>query len=988
MTDLTPKSKTSPAGGGWFKSLSDNAASLSARALAATSSAAKRVSEATRSFSARGSTTRAQPIDEASPDWRQRAGRAAGPNTYVHGDLCAATFRRALALSPRERELLYCGAVLLVGILEADGLPCTEKGASPSPYASLSLEDTLGYDVRAEHQLTRTIPGTRAPQWDEVFAVGQRVESLDDIARVRLTVKSYSGALGGSEKLGMAHLRLDELMETEAEGGAWTEKWVPLQMDVGNGSSRAVGGGGGGGSGGGGGGGGSGACGRLRILYLFHRPPSTPQPVSLGVMVVSAHALAGGEAGHGHYITVAALNRLKARVRGGEGEAPMRPLRGASVRDGGSAPAFAGDVFELHDAASGGVSGDVSGGAAGPWGWAGGRPRALLASCAVRPAEVALADSATEVQVSVWEEGVLSACVGEVCVPFASLWGHEDAVAHGATLRIARWYRLSPPRGLLEGVTGKGGASGGEAGAATGGRRTPGRVFLDVVLRFGAPLLPPGWVEAVCTESGDAYFYHEALRVAQWEPPAWPCEEGSAAGGGSARERGASAVTAAALLREGARTRGSSASWAADGGVMGSSASASSDVVAGDSPHKPPRPRALRVGALAGGGGSGAEARVRALDSLSGGAAPRAAAGAGGEGAGEGEEDPAAWPRPPPPAQAPQAKLAVNPFNMRISPLAGTRKWGAGAAAAASGAAAAASALMGAGSAAPSGSNLPTLAEVPAYLASAAASRGAGGEEGAAPAKMTAAPPISSPPPRPPVSSPPPPLMSSPPPRPPPQQPQPQPQPPPAPPAKRGGDSDQEEDDSDGDGSPPAGPSAAELDAAAAGGSKGAAARAEAALLAVPEFNNPLAGMPRPAGGAGGHREGDFFKALAKNAAEKKAAQEAEKAVRGCGAPTLRTRTQHTTNHPPPHTHTPLLCAGENCEHDAGGAGGAPAGGGGGAEARGPAAAHAESAAGVVRRGDGAARGRAGARAGRRQGRGRRRQVGRADGPRNAKGPL
>ena len=103
--------------------------------------------------------------------------------------------------------------------------------------------EVSGYDVRAEHQLTRTIPGTRAPQWDEVFAVGQRVESLDDIARVRLTVKSYSGALGGSEKLGMAHLRLDELMETEAEGGAWTEKWVPLQMDVGNGSSRAVGGG-------------------------------------------------------------------------------------------------------------------------------------------------------------------------------------------------------------------------------------------------------------------------------------------------------------------------------------------------------------------------------------------------------------------------------------------------------------------------------------------------------------------------------------------------------------------------------------------------------------------------------------------------------------------------------------------------------------------------------------------------------------------------
>jgi hypothetical protein len=883
--DLTPKLK-SRSGSGWFSDLKERGAALAARAQAATSSAAKRVSEAAASFSARGSTARAQPIDESSPDWRIRAGRASGPDTYVHGDLCAATFRRALALSPRERELLYCGAVLLVGVLEADGLRAPEKGGLPSPYASLSLEDNLGYDVRAEHQLTRTIPGTLAPQWDEVFAVGQRVESLDDVARVRLTVKSYGGALsgmGGNEKLGMAHLRLDELMETEAAGGAWTERWVPLQADAGTGSSAA----------GSGDGGGSDSMGRLRIFYLFHRPPSTPQPVSVGAVAVCAHALSGGD-GHAHYVTVAALNKLRGRVRGGD-DAPMRPLRGTLVRDGGAAPSFS-DAFELHDITFGGVSGDVAGGSAGPWGWAGGMPRALLAAATVRPIEVALADSATELQVGVWEEGVaLNACVGEVSVPFASLWGHEDAVAHGSTLRIARWYRLSPPRGLLEGVTGGGGGGGGGGGT----KRAPGRLFLDIVLRFSNPLLPAGWVESVCAESGDAYFYNETLRLAQWEPPAWPADsegEGGGGGGASARERGASAATAAALLRDGARTRGASAAWAAEGGVMGASAAATGDVVSGDSPHKPPRPRVLREGAVSSSGS--AEARVRALGSLGGAPSPRdAATAAGGDGGGGS----GGWPRPPPPAE-PAAKLTVNPFNMKISPLAGGQKrWGIGGGS---------GGFLSGGATSPSGP-LPTLSEVPSYLSSAGAGARAPAGEAAKPSARQAAGPApantaggGSPPPSAAVaaatderqaqaaSAPPPAAART---------------PAPAKQRKAGGgggggggeegDEDEEEGGGDAGGAPPSGPSEADLEAAAAGGSKGAAARAEAALLAVPEFNNPLAGMPRPAGGAGGHREGDFFKALAKNAAEKKAAQEAEKAVRlrggGLLAPSCRACAQY-----------------------------------------------------------------------------------------------
>jgi len=202
--------------------------------------------------------------------------------------------------------VLYCGAVMLVGIIEAEGVGSPEKPA-PDTYVSLSLEDEAGENVRSEHQLTRTVLGARNPQWDEVLAVGQKIASFDDVKCLKLSIKRYGGTLGGSEKLGTAKFSILDLMEqADAEvlsGGSWQDKWVTL---VGEGGRNS----------------------RLRLFLLFHRPPSLPCPVSLGIWSTAGHNLGGGSS----YITVSLVNRLGERVRDGESK-NMRVLKGGTTKE-------------------------------------------------------------------------------------------------------------------------------------------------------------------------------------------------------------------------------------------------------------------------------------------------------------------------------------------------------------------------------------------------------------------------------------------------------------------------------------------------------------------------------------------------------------------------------------------------------------------------------------------------------------------------------
>lgn len=313
------------------------------------SSSVKRVKSVTSNYSARGNTARTLPIDESAQDWRVRSGREGGPETYVHGDLCRAVFRRALALSPREREVLYGGAVLLLGVMEAQCVGAPDR-PPPDTYVSITLEDGEGESVREEHQLTRTVPASRAPQWDEVVAVGQKVAHLQqDVKRLKITIKRYGGGLlgGGSEKLGsirlsiadlMAQTDVDKLLERgqytgESGGGTgWVDRWLTLT----GGGACLAGSGGVDGSEGGGGGGAT----RIRVFMLFHRPPTLPSPSSIGVWATAGYSLGGGVSGSGsggpsggsYYVTVALVNRLGERVRDTENK-NMRALRGATVKD-------------------------------------------------------------------------------------------------------------------------------------------------------------------------------------------------------------------------------------------------------------------------------------------------------------------------------------------------------------------------------------------------------------------------------------------------------------------------------------------------------------------------------------------------------------------------------------------------------------------------------------------------------------------------------
>ncbi len=70
-------------------------------------------------------------IDETSTKWKQRAGRADGPDTYVPGDLVRSLFGYAMRMSHHERDGIYGGSVILVGVAEARGIALPEGSKLP-----------------------------------------------------------------------------------------------------------------------------------------------------------------------------------------------------------------------------------------------------------------------------------------------------------------------------------------------------------------------------------------------------------------------------------------------------------------------------------------------------------------------------------------------------------------------------------------------------------------------------------------------------------------------------------------------------------------------------------------------------------------------------------------------------------------------------------------------------------------------------------------
>ena len=77
-----------------------------------------------------GSSSRALPIDESSDRWKERSGRLSGSQTYVAGDVCRSVFRAATSQAHSERDAIYGGPALIVGIIEARGIGCVGPKAT------------------------------------------------------------------------------------------------------------------------------------------------------------------------------------------------------------------------------------------------------------------------------------------------------------------------------------------------------------------------------------------------------------------------------------------------------------------------------------------------------------------------------------------------------------------------------------------------------------------------------------------------------------------------------------------------------------------------------------------------------------------------------------------------------------------------------------------------------------------------------------------
>ena len=92
--------------------------------------------------------------------------------------------------------------------------------------------------------------------------------------------------------------------------------------------------------------------------------------------------------------------------------------------------------------------------------------------------------------------------LGAVSLSISALFGDEDAVLTTHTLRVDKWFRITPHGSLGPVATG-----------------TLGHVRLDVTLLFAESLLPLGWMEAVDDETGVTYFHDRLTGRSTWEEP-------------------------------------------------------------------------------------------------------------------------------------------------------------------------------------------------------------------------------------------------------------------------------------------------------------------------------------------------------------------------------------------------------------------------------------------------------------------------------------
>lgn len=296
-----------------------------------------------------------------------------------------------------------------------------------------------------------------------------------------------------------------------------------------------------------------GSLGKLHLQFLYHAPPPDPQPLSVAVRIVEARDLISADSNgfSDPFMKVKPLTRTGKHIKDRKGkDVELRSTTKTKTLN----PDY-NEILVFNDTCLGENINDLAHVWAQPWGVASLAPSGLASmpvtqvSCGLEKASSIL------VVLKDYDFGKADDDLGEVSIPFSTLFGDEDAVISGDTMRVDKWFRVRPHKGMkLD--------DGQDADTAH-----LGMLHLDIVMRFDEELLAPGWVEAVDADSGAVYWYNSETGKAQWSHP-------NASSNNS--------LTKQASLSSISETEGGDAGAAAAG--------EQTDTMGGDKEHKPPKP--------------------------------------------------------------------------------------------------------------------------------------------------------------------------------------------------------------------------------------------------------------------------------------------------------------------------------------------------------------------------------------------------------------
>lgn len=312
-----------------------------------------------------------------------------------------------------------------------------------------------------------------------MFALGQSAP-LEDAVILRIKLKDYGNSLK-SERVGVVDVRIEDIRAScEAEG---SDGYIDGIYDIGTAHGMR-----------------SAATGKIHLRLLYHAPPPDPQPFTLSVRAVDGKNLLSADTNgfSDPYVKVKLLTRTREHVKSVAGkDAELRTTTKYVTLN----PVW-GEVCAFYDQSLGPppLSECMS---RQEWAWPAAAP-ADLESNPVHRQSVDLA-SASVLQFVLKDEDKLKSDddLGEVSLPFSLLFGDEDAVMYENTLRVDRYFRVKPHKGMDKHLEGK-----------------LGTVRLDIVLTFDDLLVPPGWVEAVDEVTLHSYYFNTRTGRSQWEVPA------------------------------------------------------------------------------------------------------------------------------------------------------------------------------------------------------------------------------------------------------------------------------------------------------------------------------------------------------------------------------------------------------------------------------------------------------------------------------------